>query len=280
MTDPAGRLRGLRRLNFEYFESLDAPIRDRLGMWAMRTAGLDASRANHARVFKDGVLLGLYMNIEVVDKEFLEDHFGPDDEEGNLWEEGLELETNEAVKDDTRLRALSKLVSAEPDEGDHTAFYAGLDELMDIKQVLRVMATETALLSNDNFSNGGKNFYYYEHPKRGFMVLPWDLDAIYTDPTDSDAFAYWATHSRFKLRTLINQNPEWREQFVTDVVDVRDNILPRLPAEVDRICNQIRDYVRQDPNRAKTAEAADSDCNTVKLRIGLRSTALKSQLGR
>ena len=279
--DPAGRLRGLRRMNFEYFEMLDAPIRDRVAMWLMRQSGIDAPRANHARVFKDGTLLGLYMNIEVLDKEFLEDHFGPDDDEGNLWEGGVELETNEDMKDDTRQRALTKLVQAEPLEGDHAAFFQALAGMIDVRQFMRVMAAETALLSNDNFSNGGKNYYFYEHPKRGMLLLPWDLDAIFSgDPVDSDPFAYWGNHSANKLRLLMNQNPEWREQFVTDVVDIRDKVLVNLPAQVDVICNQIRSFVRQDPNRPTTSEAADSDCYTVKNRANLRAAALTRLLGR
>jgi hypothetical protein len=281
MADPSGRMRGLRRLNFEYFEGLDAPIRDRLAMWLMRQGGVDAPRANHVRVFKDGVLLGLYINIEVIDKEFLEDHFGPDDEEGNLWEGGEELETNEEVKDDTRVRALARLVRDEPDDGDHAAFFQTLPTMIDVRQFLRVMAAETVLLANDNFSNGGRNFYYYEHPKRGIMLLPWDMDAIFSgDPTDSDPFAYFASHSANRLRVLMNLNPEWRTQFVDDLVDLRDNVLSRLPAQVDLVCDQIREFVRQDPNRPTTVSAADSDCNTVKNRIGLRAAALTRLLGR
>ena len=96
LADAAGRFRGLRRLNLESFYETGAPIRDRLAMWMMREAGLPSSRVNHVRVFKDGALLGLYQNIEAVDKEFLERHFGAD-AGGNLWEAGepMELKTNE-----------------------------------------------------------------------------------------------------------------------------------------------------------------------------------------
>jgi hypothetical protein len=85
--DPAKRFFGMRHLNLEYFAGTDAPIRDRLGMWLMREAGLDASRVNHARVLKNGAILGLYQNIEAMDHELLEDHFGPD-ADGNLWKRG------------------------------------------------------------------------------------------------------------------------------------------------------------------------------------------------
>lgn len=280
LTDPNGRFRGLRRINLESYYDLAAPIRDRLAMWLMREAGIDAPRVNHVRVTKDGQPLGLYMNIEVLDKEFLEDHF-PTQSDGNLWEEGVQLDTNEAINDQTRLAALQALVDAEPDTGDHTAFFTQLATMMDMKQVLREMAGETALLADDNFSNGSRNFYYYEHPTRKFMVLPWDFDTVITEsPPDADPFGYYPTRPPLRLRQLINQNPSWKAEFVDDLVDIRDNVLARMPAQVDLICAQISDAVAADPNRTHTFEEFQTDCMTVKDGIAARIAALKTLLGR
>jgi hypothetical protein len=275
-----GRFHGLRRLNLEAFEGTEAPVRDRLAMWLMRESGIDAPRVNHARVFKDGALLGLYMNIEAVDKEFLEDHFGPD-AEGNLWEEGEQLKTNETLNDHSRLMALNGLVDREPLGGSHTAFFTALDGLMDIPQMLREMAAETVLLADDNFSNGSSNFYYYEHPKRGFMVLPWDFDTIITQgPVDADPFEHWGTSPPSKLRLLVNQNATWRAQYVNDLVQIRDNVFSRMPAQVDTYCNQIREAVRADRNRTSNFEDFESDCAALRAGIPARIAALKRLLGR
>jgi spore coat protein H len=282
-TDDHGRFRGLRRLNFEHFEGPPAPIRDRLAMWAMRQAGVDAPRVNHARVTKDGQPLGLYMNVEVVDREFLEDHFGDADADGNLWESGTELETNEAANDRTRLQALLDLIEREPDTGDHAALFAALDAMMDVDQVLREMAAETALVASDNFSNGEpRNFYYYEHPARGFMVLPWDLDQTLTElPPQQDPFEpYPGTAPHAKLRRLMNQHPAWRARYVDLLVDVRDKVLTALPAQVDAICAQIADAVRADTNRQASYEAFQADCAQVKASIPARVDALRVLLGR
>jgi hypothetical protein len=62
LTNKNGRFRGMRRFNLEAFDGAAAPIRDRIGMWVMREAGIDAPRVNHVRVFKNGEILGLYMN--------------------------------------------------------------------------------------------------------------------------------------------------------------------------------------------------------------------------
>src|SRR5262245_39886129 len=250
LTNKDGRFRGLRRINLESFDGAAAPIRDRIGMWVMREAGIDAPRVNHARVFKNGEILGLYMNIEAEDKEFLEDHF-PAADDGNLWESGYELKTNEAANDTSRLDALSNSIDAEPLTGDHTEFFNQLAMRMDVPQVLREMAAETALITNDNFSQGSTNFAYYEHPTRGFIVFPWDLDSIITQaPADADLYDFKGGSNGSKLRELMNQNPTWRGEFTDDLVDIRDNIMTRVPELVDAICTQIQGAVREDPNRA------------------------------
>src|SRR6476469_8463038 len=113
-------------------------------MWVMREAGSDAPRVNHVRGFKNGEILGLSMNIEAEDQEFVEGHVGPEDDDGNLWKSGYELKTNEDVNDGSRLFALSDLIEDEPPTGDHTAFFEQLAMRMDVTQVLREMAAETA----------------------------------------------------------------------------------------------------------------------------------------
>jgi len=280
LTNKEGRFRGLRRLNLESFDGAAAPIRDRIGMWVMREAGIDAPRVNHARVFKNGEILGLYMNIEAEDKEFLEDHF-PAADDGNLWESGYELKTNEAVNDTARLDALSNLIDNEPLTGDHTEFFNQLAMRMDVRQVLREISAETALITNDNFSQGSTNFAYYEHPTRGFMVLPWDLDSIITvAPADADLYDYQGVSNGSKLRELMNQNPTWRAQFTDDLVDIRDTVMTRVPELVDEICTQIHEAVEEDPNRTSSTEDFEADCARVRQAVIDRIAAMTTILGR
>jgi len=281
LTNKDGRFRGLRRFNLESFDGAAAPIRDRIGMWVMREAAIDAPRVNHVRVFKNGEVLGLYMNIEAEDKEFLEDHFGPTDDDGNLWESGYELKTNEAANDSSRLDALSNLIDAEPLTGDHTEFFNQLATRMDVRQVLREMAAETALITNDNFSQGSTNFAYYEHPTRGFIVLPWDLDSIITvAPVDADLYDYNGGSNGSKLRELMNQNPTWRAQFTDDLVDIRDTVMTRVPELVDEICTQIHEAVEEDPNRTSSTEDFEADCARVRQAVIDRIAAMTTILGR
>jgi spore coat protein CotH len=176
---------------------------------------------------------------------------------------------------------LSDLIEDEPLTGDHTEFFAQLEMRMDVRQVLREMAAETALITNDNFSQGSTNFAYYEHPTRGFIVLPWDLDSIIAPaPVDADLYDYKGVSDGSKLRELMNQNPTWRAQFTDDLVDIRENIMTRVPELVDAVCTQIQGAVRDDPNRTSSTEDFQSDCAAVRQAVIDRIAATTTILGR
>lgn len=277
------RFRGLRGLNLEANMYDDAPVRDRLAMWLFREAGVVAPRVNHARVFRSGEYLGVYQNIERIDKDFLVRNF--EDPEGNLYDEGTELETNETENDLSRLMELAQTVELEPLDGDHTAFNAKLAALVNISQVLREMAVETVLPTADNFSNGSTNFYYYDDPLRGFTVLPWDLDTIFDDfaPADADPYAYWGGEIQNppnKMRQLMNLNPVWQREFTDALVEIRDGPYARLPDQVDAYCSQIRSAVDADPNKAGDLGDFDWDCEDIKARIAQRIAWLTATLRR
>ena len=173
------------------------------------------------------------------------------------------------------------MIDDEPLTGDHTAFFEQLAMRMDVRQVLREMAAETALVTDDNFSQGSTNFAYYEHPTRGFIVLPWDLDSISTQaPADADLYDFTGGSSGSKLRELMNQNPTWRAQFTDDLVDIRDTVMTRVPELVDEICTQIHEAVEEDPNRTSSTEAFQADCVTVRQAVIDRIAAMKTILGR
>ncbi len=279
-----GRFLGLRRINLEANPYTAAPVRDRLGMWLMREVGLEAPRVNNARLFLNGSYLGLYQNIEVIDKEFLEDHFA--NPEGNLYEDGYELKTNEEENDQERLWALEDLIFEEPLKGDHSRFYAKLPEMLDVHQVLLLMAAETVLPTPDNFSNGSTNFYYYDDPDTGrFVVLPWDLDDIIGEfaPPDADIFEYWGGsigNDPNHLRLLMNQHPLWRKEFVDQLVAIRDGAYARLPERTALYCEQIREHVARDRKTYYSLEEFDEDCADIQQRIRDRIDWLREELGR
>ncbi len=176
--------------------------------------------------------------------------------------------------------SLEALVDDEPLQGDHTAFFGKLTAMLDVDEVLREMAAETVALADDNFSNGGSNYYLYDHPRRGFLVLPWDFDTIFLAVTDADPWEFWDGADPNKLRQLMNQNPAWRTRFSELVAQIRDSVLPRMPDQVLAMCNQVREAVRQDPNRVPSFQDFEDDCQHLRQKAPARQQALKQMLGR
>ena len=283
--DKNARFNGLRKLNLEANAYHPAPVRDRVAMWLFRQGGVDAPRANHARVFVNGAYEGLYQNIEPIDHEFLEDHYLADDT-GNLYENGYLLQTNQTVNDTSDLSALEDLVSAEDLGADHTAFFVSLQKILDVKQVLLELAGETILPTADNFSNGSWNYYYYDHPVLHFLVLPWDMDTVMDEYSvaTADVYNYLGEpdigNPPNKLRQLINLNAAWKKEFEDNLVTLRDGPYAQLAAKTAEVCKQIRDLVAADPNAPGSVSEFDADCADIQKRIADRINYVKQALGR
>lgn len=285
--DNAGRFLGLRAVNLEANPAVDAPVRDRIGMWLMRQSGVKASRVNHVRVFKNNALLGLYMNIEEVDQEFLKWQFSSP--KGNLYSQGFKLQTNMSMPDTSRLTALNDLVYNEPATGDHSKFFAAFDKMVDMPALLAETAAEVVEPAGDNWSCGGSNYFWYDDPATGkFILLPWDLDTTMRPdygPATADLYnfhgvpGYGLTGNDYLK--LIYQNPAWKKQFEDNLVKLRDGLYTQMmPAYIDQVCAQIRDAFIADPNKDATLDGFDKDCAYLKQHITNRAAYIRKTLGR
>lgn len=280
--DNNARFRGLRAVVLEASPFHSAPVRDRVAMEFFRDAGLMASLANHVRLQVNGADYGVYMNIENVDREFLEDRVP--DPTGNLFENGDKQVTNEGT-DPTDLWALNDLVDAEPLAGDHAAFFDALDGMLDMPEVLRFMAAETAFPTGDNFTNGGTNYLWYHDNGAGFRLIPWDLDDVLSEwgRPDADPFAYWGEPEvglpPCKICQLIHQNPAWHADFIATLKQFRDVRLPALKTRIATVCSQVRAAVEADPYRPSSdMDDFDRDCADAQARVDQRIAFLQTAL--
>lgn len=254
--DDDDRFHGLRSLTLEYYRGRPAPVRDRLAMWFMRESGLPASRANHVHLtvgrhdaagdleWQD---FGLYINIESVDREFLEDRF--QDPDGNLYKGGYLKKTNRKSENDCDIWALNDLINFEkdrPDGSDRSAFFEDLSRLIDVQQVLRFLAAEALVQTRDNLSNGSTNYYFYNHPGQNFVAIPWDLDVVLAEercePT-TDLFVYkdqQPCSEAGDLKRLMLLNPQWKKDYEDQLVELRDGPFQGLIEETQVVCQQVR----------------------------------------
>ncbi len=178
--DPAGRFMGIRKIELDMPRSDQSFLKQRVALSFMRQAGVPAQCANNARLYINGQYYGLYTNLERLDKEFLQRNFGAADN-GDLWAGGFAIKTNELTHTTTRINALWAIRDV-----------AGLEQLADLDAALQEWTTEAMIGDADGYYNGRANFYLYDHPTRGFIWLPHDVDTAidedYLLPVESPVF--------------------------------------------------------------------------------------------
>lgn len=182
---PKQSFRGLRRLTFNNMVEDPSYLAERLAFHFFRELKLPAPRCNHAQVYVNGTLFGLYANIETEDKVFLRRWFESD--AGNLYEEGqvdfetgneakFDLETNEQANDRSDLTALIAALAAAKSE----TFVADLGKQLDMPHFLAFTAAEAAVNQWDMYGYTvfyPNNFRIYRNPtSQRFVMLPWGMD--------------------------------------------------------------------------------------------------------
>jgi hypothetical protein len=262
-TNPDGRFHGLRKI------VLDAPwydpslLAERLGFSFMRRSGNYWSCANTARLMLNGEYYGAYTNVERMDKEYLQRHFPKAESDGNLYEAGKELKTNETVNDTSRRDALMG-----------TSDVAVIAALADLNEAVKEWASLAMLPDPDSYWAGVEiNYYIYDHPTRGFLWLPVDMDltmrqgamnpktstvqvGVQPEILRADPFTYqnpdWGREALY--RTVLS-DATWCKRFIQELKHARDAYdVAAMTSDLDTWAAQIEDAVEQDPKKPYTMQ--------------------------
>ncbi|HSD22454.1 MAG TPA: CotH kinase family protein [Anaeromyxobacter sp.] len=252
--DPAGRFHGLRRLDLDHGGC--RMLHERLAMAYLRDLGVPAPCVNNARLVVNGRYYGLFVNLEHVNKDFLERNFGEAGDDGNLYKRGELLRTNEQEADYSGLEAYR----AAPD-------VMALATLTDLEESVLEWAGEAVLPVHDNYWSDGWNYYLYDHPTRGFLFIPNDIDMPWTtiesQPIIPDALQYPAG--------MVLADPAWRARFddaVRRAIAAYD--LRVFDARIDRWWAQIAAAAAEDPHVVYTK----GDAEDLRSRVHARSAWL------
>lgn len=267
--DPDGRYMGLRKI------LLDAPrynrsfLRERLALSILRDMGLRAPCANNARLVVNGAYYGLYTNVEKIDREFLERNF--EDPDGDLFKKGAELKTNEETSN--LARAL---------EFWETTTIPEMEQLIDLEAMVLELAGEAIIPDNDGFWGGGGNFYVYDDPTSGKLVLlPWDLDSTFEVlPPETDPVTWIKPESYGRPHVdAIFADEHWRARYVEALRTARaaydvDVVIDRL----DRWAAQIHEAAATDPMKPFSTESHEITVQNMRTYIPLRAAFIDSWL--
>jgi hypothetical protein len=217
----------------------------------------------------NGELYGLYANIEKIDKEFLQ-RLWDDDDEGPLYKYGSVPSANEEDVNEARL-----------DEwlyGDLTA----IDGVADLEQAVAGWAAEAILPQGDGYFGGRGNFYMYDHPARGFVFIPWDLDSAFDWVREPrlDPILYIADEEvKYPQFAAVVADPTWRTAYVDAVEAALEKLdVAVLQARVDEWSAQIADAASADPNKQFTFERHQEKVASLRSWLDLRAAFVREWL--
>src|SRR5690606_10721689 len=183
---------GVEKLNFSNCAADPSFMREKIG-YDIAAKYMPAPRASFANISVEGRLIGLYTQVEQVDKFFLRRHFQDDD--GNLFKAAdngatlqyrgqnqsayaaeFELQTNEKADDWSDLVNLLDKLNGTPAPD----FVRAVGAVLDLDIAIRHLALTTVLSHFDSYTGSGRNFYLYSDPfSRRFSVIPWDLNMAF-----------------------------------------------------------------------------------------------------
>lgn len=206
-------------------------IAEYLAWRVMYVSGTKAGRAAFARVHVNGDLIGVYVNVEQVDKRFLRSRLG--DDSGWLYKKSGSLgdgyKTNETVPNpyEADLCFWDNNPCAAPSAAELETY---LPAELDIEQMLRFGGINALLANSDSPLGKTNNYYFYDYAGGPRVYFPWDLDttmkdtpAIFGAPGDTVYTDVLFTH--------------WEDDYDRLLTEMLDGPLAAavIAAEIDRI---------------------------------------------
>jgi hypothetical protein len=192
--DDAQEFQGRERINL---------LSDELGREALaydlfQRAGFLAPDTRFVSFYLNGQREGDYLDVEQVDRDFLQEHLG-DDDNGNLYRgvDGADLgyrgpnpgdyapnyvkQTNEEQNDYTDVISLTYALTHAPDE----SLRAELEALADARQWLEWFAVQAVLDNHEGalWLGSGDDYFLYRRPSdERFVLISWDHDGTFMFP--------------------------------------------------------------------------------------------------
>jgi hypothetical protein len=175
------RFHGQRRLVLQAAREDPSYVAAPIVCEMFRQADVPAPRCGFAKVRFNGRELGLYVLIEGVEKEFIQQHFGRVD--GNLYDEGdppdvtgrLEKARGRDRKDQSDVDTLAATALL-TDPGER---WKQLEQRLDVDRFLAFTALEVLWWLSDSYSLDAKKFRLYHDPASGrFVFFPKNIEEV------------------------------------------------------------------------------------------------------
>ena len=181
---------------------------------------LPSAKANYANVYVNDTLWGLYTNVQAVNKDFLNDHFGnkynpffkcnpenldvtPGGENSNLsnahGNDSLDYESYYSLKSNYGWEALYNLIDT------LNNYSNSVEKILNVDRALWMHALNYTLINFDSYIGYGQNYYLYRNKTGQFSPLLWDLNMSFGSFRLTDASSIY--FSGFDIAQAQNMDP-------------------------------------------------------------------------
>jgi hypothetical protein len=241
---PGQKFFGYKKLNFRNNNYDPSWLKEKL-VFDILSEYTVSVRTAHAKLFINGEDFGLYLLIENIDGDYLENHFG-EGEHGDLFkceEFGIEMmatdplqnyirKTNEGdvtapgetydYRNDPKQNLVAALEVLNTSDVTRTA----LEEAFDIDAFTRFLAINNFFVNFDSYMGRGHNYYLYQRDSDGrFIHLAWDMNTTFAGMVNPGIVLAWDPLDRIFA---------WYEDGTTQIVDTLSPYWS-VEAEIDGI---------------------------------------------
>lgn len=262
---------GCKRINLNNCVEDPSYMREKIGYDIIRKY-IPASRVAYASLTVNDTLIGIFAQVEQVDKGFLERNFS--DNDGNLYKASdhgspldfkgpnqndykdfYELKTNEREDDWSRFINFLRLLNQSSDAD----FVSAVSSVFDLESALRHFAWTMVLSHFDSYTGSGRNFYLYDNPSTGkFTMIPWDVNMAFGQFSNG-----WdvITNSPVQIANLVTrplnrriiENDSLKRVYLSYIREMIEGpaSTAAISAEADRIKGIIDDAVQTEPVASK-----------------------------
>lgn len=273
---PGRKFYGLEKLHLNGEHNDPCITRSRLYWDILESIHVPGSRANHVDLYINGIFFGLYVNVEVVDENFLHSRFG--NNYGNLYKclypadlhyinsnpEGYklmvndrrvyELETNQDDDDYSDISTFISMLHFAPD----SAFATELEKQFNVNSFLRAYALDVASGNWDDYAYNINNYYLYHNPETGkFEYIVYDTDNTFgidwfgVDWGTKDIFSWYNGSVDPVLVERIFSVPEYVSRLTFFTAQLQSGLFDTLHIfpKIDSILAMIQASAEQDSFR-------------------------------
>jgi hypothetical protein len=243
---------GLKKLSLEngISEGSDdvgagALMSEYLGWRLMVLSGAITGHAALARVTVNGRDLGVYVNVEQVDKRFLENRVGDDSgwlyKKSGSTDDGYKTNESEPNPFADYFCFWERSCAAPPS----SELAQSLPEHLDIEQMLRVAAVNALIANTDTLLQKDNNYIFYDRALGPRLYFPWDLDTSMRK--DLDVFAGTVPGGTDAFRDVLFSN--WEGDYDRILGELLEGplALDVIDAELDRMLTAAANAFDSDP---------------------------------